>query len=61
MRFTLGLALIAASIGFYAMLYPWGGKEARLGRVRGMVIVLPLMIVFGLVGGGMLIYSSGLR
>ncbi len=58
MALALGAGLIGASSLLYWSLLPRRGLESRFAAFPGMWIVLPLLIIFGLLSGGSLIYAS---
>ena len=57
MQMLIGIGTIVASVLLYWIARPKGGKETWLARRRGSWIVLPLLIILGFLGGGMLIYA----
>jgi hypothetical protein len=58
MRVALGAALMIASVLLFWLVSPRRGQERRIARMPGMWVVLPLLIMLGFLGGGVLLYES---
>lgn len=53
----IGIVLVVAAVVLYWALFPRGGREARVMRVPGAWMFVPLLIVFCLLSGGGLVYT----
>jgi hypothetical protein len=57
MDMLVGVGVITASALLYWVARPKDGKETWLARLPGSWIALPLIILMGSLGGGMMIYT----
>jgi hypothetical protein len=58
---TLGITLVAIAVSLTWLLHPRDRQETRIMKMPAAWIVFPLLIIFCLLSGGGLIYSSAGR